>query len=281
MSILLALLAALGYGTADFLGGLASRRIDFRAVSAASQLLALVAAAIAVLVFPGDGLNDRVLLWGTIAGVGNAVGAMLLYRGLSVGRMSVVATLSGLMAAVVPVCVGLAEGDSLSALSAIGIACAIPAIALISWQPVADAGATSSGAVWGCLAGLGFALFFIAIDQAGSDAGAWPVAVNQAVAVLITAPLAARALLATGLRLPRPGVVLSLGAGVALGVTVIAVQAAFHSGELAIVVVLTSLYPGVTALLARFVLAEHWIRTQKVGLVTALAAVVLVSVGSA
>jgi drug/metabolite transporter (DMT)-like permease len=104
--------------------------------------------------------------------------------------------------------------------------------------------------------------------------------VNQAVAVLIAAPFAARVLLARELRLARPDIAVTLSAGVALGLATIALLAAFDTGELAIVVVLTSLYPGVTTLLARFALAERWVRTQKIGLVTAFAAVILISAGS-
>lgn len=281
MSILLALLAALGLGTADFFAGLASRRIDFRVVSACTQSLGLLAALIAVLVSSGDGLTGRVLLWGAIAGIGNGVGAMLLYHGLSVGRMTIVATLSGLVGAVFPVIVSLLQGDSLSALSAIGIVVAIPAIVLVSWQPAGEEdSAAGGGALWGILAGLAFALFYIAFDRAGDDSGAWPVAVNQAVAVAIAGSLALPVILADGPSLPPAGRRLVLGAGLGLGFGAIALQAAFSSGELAIVVVLTSLYPGVTTLLARFALAEHWIRTQKLGLVAALAAVVMVSAGA-
>lgn len=280
MSIPLALLAALGLGTADFFAGLASRRIDFRVVSALAQGFGLVAAAVAVLFFSGDGPTGRVLLWGSIAGIGTGVATMLLYHGLSVGRISVVATLSGLIGAVIPVLVGVVRGDPLSTLSAIGIVVAIPAIALVSWQPAGERGSSGRSATWGILAGLGFALFYVAFDQAGDDSGAWPVAINQAVAVAIPGALALRALGAEGLRLPRPGRRQALSAGLGVAFGIIALQAAFAGGQLAIVVVLASLYPGVTILLARFTLAENWIRTQKVGLIAALAAVVMVSAGA-
>lgn len=280
MSILLALLAALGLGTADFFAGLASRRIDFRLVSAIAQSLGLLAAAIAVLFASGDGLTGRVLLWGSIAGIGTGIATMLLYHGLSLGRMAVVATLSGLIGAVIPVLVGLARGDSLSALSAVGIAVAVPAIALVSWQPAGEEEAGGSGAIWGILAGLGFALFYVAFDRAGDDSGAWPVAVNQAVAVAVAGSLALPVVLGAGLGLPRRGLRLALCAGLGLAFGIVALQAAFSSGALAIVVVLTSLYPGVTILLARFGLDEQWVRTQKIGLVAALVAVVMVSAGA-
>jgi drug/metabolite transporter (DMT)-like permease len=283
MSILFALLAALCFGTGDFLAGLASRRLDFRIVGACAQSLGLLSAMLAVLLFPGDGLDGHVVLWGALAGVGNGVGALMLYYGLTVGRMSVVATLSGLTGAVLPVLVGVFDGDSISALSAAGAVIAVPAIALVSWQPAAEgkeAEGTGSGAIWGFLAGIGFALFFVGLDQAGTDSGAWPIAVNQAIAALIAIPLAAQVLLVRRPRISRRGAILTLTAGLSLGLASIALLTAFDTGELAIVVVLTALYPGVTTLLARFVLAEHWVRTQKLGLVSALIAVVLVSIGA-
>lgn len=280
MSIVLALLSALGLGTGDFFAGLASRRVDVRVVSAFSQSVGLLAAVLAVLFFSGDGLTGRVLLWGGIAGIGNGVGAILLYHGLAIGRMSIVATLSGLIGAVIPVVVGLIRGDPLSALSAIGIIVAIPAIALVSWHPTADDGRAGNGAVWGILAGLAFALFYIAFDRTGDDSGGWPAVVNQLVAVVIAGSLAFPVLLTARPPVPRAGRTPMLCAGLGLGVGVVSLQGAFATGELTIVVVLSSLYPGVTTLLARFALAEHWTRTQKVGLVAALIAVVVVSVGS-
>ncbi|HEY2052967.1 MAG TPA: hypothetical protein VGH14_03425 [Solirubrobacterales bacterium] len=81
-----------------------------------------------------------ILLWGAASGVGSAGGTFALYRGLGGGEMSVVATLSGLLTAVIPVIVGLATGDSLTALAAIGILAAIPAIGLVSWQTGGAAG---------------------------------------------------------------------------------------------------------------------------------------------
>lgn len=288
MSIILALLAALGFGAADFIAGLTSRKLDFRIVTCIVQGLGLVAAILAVLLFPGDGLSDQVLFWGAIAGLGTGAAGLLLFHGLSVARMSAVATLSALTGSVLPVLFGIAQGDSISVLSAIGIILALPAIALVSWQPgleeeehtEAPGVASGNGALWGLLAGIAIALFYIAFEKTGNEAGAWPGAVNQGVALIIVAPLALYVLVTRRPRLVRPVINLALLAGVTLGLTTLALLAAFSGGELAIVAVLSSLYPGVTTLLARFVLHEHWVRTQQLGLVAALVAVVLVSVGS-
>jgi uncharacterized membrane protein len=279
MASLLALLAAAAFGTSDFLAGLSSRRLSALTVTAIAQTLGLVTAALAVVLVGGDGPRTDVLLWGAASGLGNVVGTLALYHGLAVGRMSVVATLSGLLAAVIPAIVGIALGDGLGALTALGIVIAIPAIGLVSWHPE-SAGAGGSGARWGIVAGLGFALLFIALAQAGTDSGAWPLLAGEAVCVAVVAPWAARSVLAAGRSERRP-VLVAVAAGVLAALANLLFLTATGHGELAIVAVLTSLYPGFTVILARLVLAERWTRLQVTGLLAALLAVVLVSVGSA
>lgn len=281
MSVLFALVTALGFGAGDFCAGLAARRLDVRISTLMVQLLVTVAALVAVSLSAGVGLTGHVLLCGALAGVANAVAVTLLYHGLAVGRMSIVATLTGLVGVVLPILVGLVRGDPLSALSAIGIVLAIPAIAFVSWQPTAGGVGKGSGAIWGFLAGVGAGIYYIALDGAGQDSGAWPIAITQVVSVLLLIPLALQSLRAQRPRLDRSSLAPVIYAGLGVGIATIALQAAFNSGgELAIVVVVLSLYPGVTAVLARFLLAEHWVVTQRIGLLAALAAVVLVSAGS-
>lgn len=281
MSVLLGLLAAATYGSSDFLAGLASRRLPAIVVTAGAQALCLLVGLVAVAFYPGEGIDTTVLLWGAASGIGSAGGTFALYRGLGGGEMSVVATLSGLLTAVIPVVVGLATGDSLTALAAIGIIAAIPAIGLVSWQTGGEGGAAGSGAIWGILAGLGFGLLFVGYDRAGSAAGAWPLVVAQAIATLLTA---GPALLALRGRTPaddRRSLSLLLAAGLLAGAANLSFIIANHHGELAVVAVLAALYPGFTVVLARIVLGERWSAAQKVGLATALVATFLVSLGSA
>ena len=281
MSVLLGLLAAATYGSSDFLAGLASRRVPPIVVTAGAQALCLLVGLIAVAFYPGDGMSTKVLAWGAVSGLGSAGGTFSLYRGLGGGKMSVVATLSGLLTAVIPVVVGLATGDSLTALAAIGIVAAIPAIGLVSWSGDRG-GAGTSGAIWGILAGVGFGLLFVGYDRAGSDGGAWPLVVAEGVATMLTAGPALVALRGGGsAALDRHSLSLLLAAGLLAGAANLSFIIATHHGELAIVAVLTALYPGFTVILARIVLGERWSAAQKVGLVTALLATFLVSLGSA
>ncbi|HTX32762.1 MAG TPA: DMT family transporter [Solirubrobacteraceae bacterium] len=279
MGILLALLSALAWGVADFSAGLGSRGLGAPRVTVATQTLGLITAGVAVLLFPGVGPRASALEWGALSGVGSAVGTLSLYHGLAVGRMTVVATLSGVLAAVVPVIVGLALGNTLGLAATLGIAIAIPAILLVSWRPEphGDLGG-AAGVPYGLLSGLGFGLLFVALDRAGTRSGAWPLIPGQLISVLLIIPFAARGLRdrATAARGP---VLLTLTAGILSGTANLLFLAATGHGELAIVAVLSALYPAITVLLARAVLSERWSASQTVGLVAAVLAVILVSVG--
>ncbi len=279
IAIVLGLLAAGAYGTSDFAAGLASRQFASGPVTGAVQTLTLLTAAAAVVLFPGAGPSTSVLAWGAVSGLGTALGTLSLYHGLSVARMSVVATLSAVLTAVIPVIVGVALGNHLTLEAEAGIAIAIPAIGLISWQPEAEArSAARAGVLYGVLAGLGFALLFIALDRAGTHAGAWPLIPGQLLALLLIAPFAYRGLSARA-NPPRSAVALTLGAGVLSGIANLLFLAATGRGELAIVAVLTSLYPAATVVLARAFLAERWTRVQATGLLASVAAIILVSAG--
>ncbi|MEO8966843.1 MAG: DMT family transporter [Solirubrobacteraceae bacterium] len=279
MAVVLALGAALAYGTSDFAGGLASRRFAAGPVTAVIEAVGLLAATAAVLLFPGAGPSATVLAWGAVSGVGTGVGALSLYHGLSIGRMSVVATLAAVLTAVIPVIVGVALGNRLSVGAEAGIAIAFPAIGLTSWQRLAsDRHAARAGVLYGVLAGLGFALLFVALDRAGTHSGAWPLIPGQLVAVLLVAPFAYRGLNASG-NPRRSAVALTLGAGALSGIANLLFLAATGRGELAIVAVLTSLYPAATVVLARVFLAERWTGAQAAGLLTSATAIILVSAG--
>jgi uncharacterized membrane protein len=277
MGIVLGLLAALCYGVSDFAAGMGGRRASAEAVAILSQPISLVGALVAVAVVRGDGPTASVLAWGAISGVGSGVGTLALYRGLTVGRMSVVAPLSAVLAAALPAVVGIATGDNLSPLRLTGLVLALPGIALVARQVSQPEVTARSGVAEGLLAGAGFALLFIALARAGTASGAWPLVPGQAVAVVTV--------LVVGFGLGNPGgtwraawwpAVLT---GVLAGGANIAYLASTGAAQLSVVAVLTSLYPAVTILLARGLLHEHWARAQVVGLSLSVLAVGLISIG--
>ncbi len=288
MGIVLGLLAAVCYGSSDFAAGVASRRFAVGPVTLVVQAFCLLAAAIAVLFFAGTGPTGHALLWGAISGIGSGFGTLLLYRGLSVSQMSVVATASAVLTAVIPAIVGFFLGDRPAPLAIVGIAAAVPAIALVSWQPStgndSGDGGARAGLGYGIAAGAGFALLFIALQRAGTASGAWPVVPGQAVSLLVIIPFAHIGRYLAGLRQQpvqwwRPLIGQIVAAGVLAGLANLLYLAATGHGELSVVAVLTALYPAATVLLARAILHEHWTRLQVVGLLTAAVAIGLVTVG--
>jgi uncharacterized membrane protein len=278
MAILFALVSAACYGTSDFCAGLFSRRYAAEPASALIIAMEILGSALAVALYPGHGPSLRALAWGAVSGLGGGTGTLFLYRGLAAGAMTVVGTVSGVLAAVLPVLVGLALGNHLTPGEAAGIVIAVPAIALVSWQPHAeDTAGARSAAIYGALAGCGFGLLFIGLDRAGTRAGAWPLLPGQAVGFCVVAPFALRRILHAGRPTLRdlPSIIIS---GVLASAAALFFLVATGHGELSIVAVIAALYPAFTVLLARAVLSERWSPTQAFGLLVAAASVVLVSV---
>jgi drug/metabolite transporter (DMT)-like permease len=216
-----------------------------------------------------------------MAGLGSAVGTVFLYRGLARGRMGVVAPVSGVGAALMPVLVGAALGERLGTLTWIGVLVAPPGIYFVSRQVAERSGRSWGGIADGTLAGLGFGLLFVTLAQVPESAGVLPLAANQGVGAVFT-------LVVAGL-LRQPWVPQdragrrAAGWGAVGGLLGTAGTAAFllasHSADLAVTGVLASLYPAVTVLLAATVLREPFGRSQGLGLLVCGASVALVAMG--
>lgn len=200
----------------------------------------------------------------------------MLYRGLAIAQMSVVAPLSALVAAILPALVGLALGERLPALSSVGLILALPAIALVSWQRTPSGNsAAKSGLLEGLLGGGGFALLFIGLDRADHSAGAWPLVFALGIASLIVMPFAWRS--RGSARVTRSTWLFVTMAAFADGIGNVLFLAATRLGELSIVAVLTALYPAVTIVLARIILGERWNVAQWTGLLITIIAVPLIA----
>ena len=281
MAIVLSLLAAAAYGLSDFIGGVASKRVTPWTIAFVGQLGGATPLLVASLFVDGH-LTGTVLGWTALAGLGNGLGTAFLYRGLSAGRMGVVAPVSGVGAALLPIVVGLAAGERPSTLVWLGILSAIPAIWLVARQPGSSSGATGSGdsgsgLVDGLLAGIGFGTLFAALAQIPESAGVLPLALNQLVAAVVVVLAAS---VARAPWVPRePAALLGVVSG-CLGASATGLfLLATREGLLTVAAVLTSLYPAFTVVLAATLLREHVHRAQAVGLGLCAVAVVLVAVG--
>lgn len=280
MAVLLALACALVWGAADFCGGLAARRATALAVVATSHVVGLVLLLLLLPRLGGDPRPDD-LAWGAGAGIAGGAGLVLFYRALAGGVMSVVAAVTAVTAAAVPVVAGVLGGERFGVWAAMGIAVALAAVLLVS----AEGGWTSLGAVrpagvWpALLAGTVFGLFFVLLDRTGASAGLSPLIGSRVVSIGLVLCLA----LAGGrsLSIPRPALPVVVGAGIGdVSATALFLLATQAGGPLAITGVLASLYPVSTIVLARLVLRERLVATQAVGLAAAAMAVVLIAMPS-
>jgi drug/metabolite transporter (DMT)-like permease len=242
----------------------------------ASQVIGGVLAIGLALVRGEPVLDASSLGWAVLAGIAGPSGLVFFYRGLSVGRMGIVAPISGLLGAAIPVAVDAFTQGLPSTPQLIGIAVALLAMALVTKSDRAGASG-SSGIGLAIIAGIGFGAFFVFIAQVGHGAVFWPLLVAR-----VTASIGIGLLLLatrTSWRPNRRVAPLVLIAGVLdMGGNVWFLLAT-QQGRLDIAAVLTSLYPIVTALLAAMLLRERMGRVQALGIGAAVVAIVLIGAG--
>jgi uncharacterized membrane protein len=279
VTVLLSLLAAASYGLSDFNGGIFSKRGGPWAVSLVAQLFGAAVVLVVALV-DGGSPDGSDLAWALLAGVGNGFGTAFLYRGLSSGRMGVVAPISGVGAVVVPVLVGVVTGERPDLSVWLGVVLALPAIWLVSREPSSTVDGTAprgSGILDGILAGLGFGVLFAALAQIPAEAGFLPLALNQLVAggAIVVVAMSLRQDWVPRSRWALGGAVSGVLGALATGLF----QVATHHGLLSVAAVITSLYPAFTVLLAAAVLRERVHAGQGIGLALCAGSVVLVAAG--
>jgi drug/metabolite transporter (DMT)-like permease len=284
MAYLLALASALLYGAADFTGGLATRRAATIPVVISSQFSGMVLLALLLPILPGSSPSRTDLLWGVAAGLTGGGGVALLYRGLAIGRMAVVAPTTAVCAVVIPVVAAMLLGERPGGLAVLGIALGIGSIVLVSQQTEATSGPVRSGAS-GLPPGVGIALvsgvligfFFLSLARTAPSAGMWPILSARITSVTLFAAAA----LVRGIPLApaRPALWLALAGGTVDMLANAAYLLAAREGQLSLVVTLSSLYPASTVLLARVLLGERLNARQLGGVGCALAAIVLIVIG--
>jgi drug/metabolite transporter (DMT)-like permease len=263
------------------MGGLASKRELPLAITWFSQMVGLASITLVALFVPADVVTAADWGWGALGGLSGALGLVLLYGALARGPMAVVAPITALMSAIVPVVAGIIEGDRPGGLAVLGVVLAFPAIVL-----VASAGGIERDAVGArvlvesVIAGFGFGMFFVFFASAGEHAGLWP-AVSAKVASVGALTLV---VLIWGVRQGRPRVQRSslpliAGAGVFDVFANAVYLIASRKGLLSEISVVSAMYPAATVVLASVLLRERIGRAQLAGLMLAAAAVGLVAYG--
>ena len=280
MAYFLALASAALYGAADFLGGLASRQASTIAIVLVSQAAGLLPLALLLVVFPATpSMQD--FIWGTIAGLAGSVGVALLYRALAIGTMSIVAPTTAVCAVMLPVLVEAARGERLPPVTQAGVALAIVAIVLVSQQgsPSPDGSRTGhrrlpAGIGLAFVSGVAIGLFFLALARTGPGAGLWPLLASRGFSMIVFGAIAVAG--TQGVRMSTTVLKTAIACGVVDMLANALYLLASRGGPLSVVVTLASLYPASTVILARVVVGERLSRRQRLGIVCALVAVVLI-----
>lgn len=271
-AVVLALFSSLAYGVSDYIGGLKSRTLPVVTVLLVSHTAALALLTGTLAIAIGDIPASKFLLYGVLAGVAEAVALFALYQGLSVGKMSIVAAAAS-VAPAIPVIASVGGSDAPGGIQVAGIVLAIGGITTLALSSGAedDPHALSRPMVsvaFGLLTALGLGFFLIAMDRSAEGSVQW---------ALITARITTVAIFTFVFLLARPREDLSLtnwGWLILIGVMVLVADACFAvataKGVLSVVAVLSSLYPVITILLARFHLGEHLTRRQIAGIAVVL-----------
>ncbi|MFF2494247.1 EamA family transporter [Agromyces sp. NPDC058064] len=296
LTAVLSLTGALVFGAADFLGGIAAKRIGAVLATAVAALAGFVGLAVATPLSGGE-WTAADLWWGAAAGVAGAAAIGLLYACLAIGPMSILSPLTAVVSAIVPMLWGLATGTRLGPLAPWALGLALVAVVLVGFVPERGAVRPSvTGIVMGVGSGTAIGAFFILIDRTGDESGLAPLAVNCAVtAVIMFGVVGGLALRTRATRsgMPRAdeptdaalaardrarGIRLAAAGGIVNAAANALILFGIRAGELAVAAVLGAMYPAGTILLAAIVLKERIAPVQWAGLVLALASAAMLAV---
>ncbi len=290
LTVLIGLASALTFGAADFLGGLAAKRMSAVLATALVALVGLVGLLIALPLLGGVWSAEAVLL-GSLSGVAGAVAIGLLYACLAIGPMSILSPLTAVVSAIVPLTAGLIGGERLGVIGYLALGLAFVAIVLVGFVPEKHAVRPSlRGVLMAVGSGMAIGAFLIIMDRTPDDSGIVPLVVNRAVnstimftIVAVLAIIARRRRGATADPLRgawRSGLTLAIACGLIDAVANVGLLLGLRLGELSIMAVLTALYPAGTIILAAIVLKERIAPLQYGGLVLAIGAAAMLALGT-
>ncbi|UAJ78997.1 EamA family transporter [Leifsonia sp. ZF2019] len=280
-AVALGLLSALVYGSADFVGGVAARRIGALRATAVGALSGL---ALLLLSLPlvGGAWTPAAVGWGALSGIVGSVAVFLLYACLAIGPMSILSPLTAVVSAIVPLTWGLIGGDRFAPVGYVALGVALIAVVLVGFVPERGAVRPSGRALLMAVgAGVFIGTFLILLDQTPADSGVVPLianrAVNGAIMWTVVALVVVRARTRTaeapgGAAFTRRGTGLAAASGALDASANVLILIGLRAGDLSTMSVLVALYPAGTILLAAIVLRERIAPVQWIGLALAVAA---------
>jgi drug/metabolite transporter (DMT)-like permease len=278
VTAVLAIASALLVGGADFTGGFLSRSMSPVRVAALAQVIGLALAIPAALLVDHGRVTGADAAWSAGSGVAVGIGLVVFYTAMTREMISLVAPITAVTGAIVPVVYALGAGERPGTAAVVGIVLAILAIALVSLAPKATPTLPSTGL--GALplafaAGVLFGLFYVCLARVHEDAGMWPVAISRVTSAVVVVALALAVTRGVGAArgvLPRIALIGALEVGAAVTLLL-----ALQRGPVSVASVLASLYPVTTTFLAALVLRERLRGLQLVGVALAMIAVALIA----
>jgi drug/metabolite transporter (DMT)-like permease len=266
------LAAVFAWGTSDFLGGYASRRANAFLLTTIAHAGGLILMLLLALGTHAEFPSQRSLLWACAGGMSGGSALAIFYGALAVGRMGLTAPVAAVLGAAVPTVFGMITQGMPRTVHVVGFLVAAIGIWLISRT---EDGMGPEGIGLAAISGIGFAGFYLCMSQAKDGSALWLAAFSRSGALFVTGLIVLaqrrfREVTAAGVRWGLLAGCLDVS-GTALFVR------ASQTGRLDSAVVLTSLYPAVTVLLARVILHEHFTRWRAVGMFAALLAVPMIA----
>jgi drug/metabolite transporter (DMT)-like permease len=281
VTVLLALLASGFIGISDFLGGTASRTHSPLQVTVVLHVATIATLLPIAIVLGASDLTPHDVALGAASGLATGVAYVGFFAAIGHGRIGIAVPVSAAMTALLPTAFGIAEGNALSTLTAVGVVCALVSIPLIAYEAGDDEASSDDWTVVrqiavSVLCGVGFGAFFVCIGHTSRGAGLWPTVGNLAVAATVTGAIAlARSVIPGSGSIPR----LAVAGGVALGAADTCLTTALQRGPLTVASVLGNLYPLVTITLGVALLGERIRRWQGTGIALAISGVVMIAAG--
>ncbi|MCF8069493.1 MAG: DMT family transporter [Desulfobacterales bacterium] len=279
ISIALAFLGCIGWGIADFLGGLKSRTIPLITVLLVTQTIGLVVIVPALLLNLSGGPTSETIIYGMIAGSLGLTGLVCLYRGMAIGPIGIVSLIAS-MGVILPIIFDLLTGNRLSTLQIAGIVCALGGIFFLTEKNNSSGKEKrkATGILFGFGAAFSSGLFLIALDTASNADPYWATFFDRIIVIFWLT--IAFSLTKPGFNFKRSDFMALFAVGSLDAVAIVAFAVASTLGMISIISVIVSLYPIIPILLAGIMLKEKLTRIQIIGVIVALTGIIMVSIGT-